>query len=154
MWGMDSIAMEKHTQDLFWSYVDKNGPVPAARPDLGPCWIWLKEKTEAGYGRFSIPARSALSVRGKRTKVMAYRFSYELANGPIPSGYEPDHLCKNRACVNHSHLRVLTHKENTLAGDSFSAVNAMKTHCHKVHEFTKENTAINKFGNYIDESLG
>src|SRR5438477_8325240 len=25
--------------ETFWKRVDKNGPVPAHRPELGPCWI-------------------------------------------------------------------------------------------------------------------
>ncbi len=24
----------------FWTYVDKNGPIPEGRPDLGSCWLW------------------------------------------------------------------------------------------------------------------
>src|SRR6478609_5365672 len=27
-------------RDRFWKKVDKNGPIPAHRPELGPCWIW------------------------------------------------------------------------------------------------------------------
>src|ERR1035437_916757 len=32
--------------ERFWAKVDRNGPVPAHRPELGPCWVW-----EAGHDR-------------------------------------------------------------------------------------------------------
>jgi hypothetical protein len=30
----------KTLEERFWEKVDKNGPVPAHRPELGPCWVW------------------------------------------------------------------------------------------------------------------
>jgi len=121
--------------ERFWAKVDKNGPVPGHRPDLGPCWIWLAGKTQAGYGRFTVSA-------GKR--IMAYRFAYEQAKGRIETAWEPDHICRNRACVNWAHLQLLTHKQNTLNGTSFAAVNAAKTQCNRGHKFDAKNTYINK----------
>lgn len=38
---------------------------------------------------------------------MNHRFVWEQANGPIPEGYEVDHMCRNRACQNINHLQVL-----------------------------------------------
>ncbi|MBU6428993.1 MAG: hypothetical protein KGR26_08285, partial [Cyanobacteria bacterium REEB65] len=29
----------------FWAQVDKDGPIPSHRPDLGPCWIWTRNKS-------------------------------------------------------------------------------------------------------------
>jgi len=39
---------------------------------------------------------------------MYHRHKWEEANGTIPEGYEIDHMCKNRACCNLDHLRLLT----------------------------------------------
>lgn len=36
----------------FWSKVDKDGPIPAHKPELGQCWVWTASKNNAGYGRF------------------------------------------------------------------------------------------------------
>lgn len=44
--------------------------------------------------------------------VNAHRLAYMSKHGPIPAGYEVDHVCRNRACVNRSHLRLLTVREH------------------------------------------
>jgi hypothetical protein len=35
--------------ERFWKKVDKNGPVPAHRPELGPCWLWTGALVGRGY---------------------------------------------------------------------------------------------------------
>lgn len=117
----------------FWAFVNKNGSVPARRPELGPCWMWTGGTDKAGYGRFSVGKREA----------RAARYIWELKVEPIPAGYEPDHLCRNTGCVNYeSHLEVVTGRENTLRSDGVTAINARKTHCKNGHEFTPENTRV------------
>lgn len=32
----------------FWTYVDRNGPVPECRPDLGTCWLWIGATADGG----------------------------------------------------------------------------------------------------------
>jgi hypothetical protein len=80
--------------DRFWMKVQK-----------GPgCWQWTGAKNGDGYGSF------AEGSKGKHHP--AHRFSYELTVGPIPDGMQIDHRCRNRSCVNPSHLRPVTHKQN------------------------------------------
>ena len=38
----------------FWAKVNKDGPIPAHHPELGPCWIWTAATDPKGYGRFGI----------------------------------------------------------------------------------------------------
>lgn len=38
---------------------------------------------------------------------MYHRFVWQREHGPIPEGYEVDHMCKTRACCNVQHLRLL-----------------------------------------------
>jgi hypothetical protein len=114
----------------FWSRVDKDGPIPEHRPELGPCWMWTGALSH-GYGRMTIARKS----------VAAHRFAYELLVGPIPDGTEPDHLCVNPPCVNPAHLEPVTHQENMRRGPTnVASRNAVKTHCPQGHEYTEENT--------------
>jgi hypothetical protein len=93
------------------------------------CWLWVG-KTTNGYGRFSY----------ERRWFYAHRFSYERAVGPIPDGYQIDHLCKTPACVNPAHLEAVKPKVNLLRSSSPATLNTVKTHCPQGHEYTPENT--------------
>src|SRR4051794_27330493 len=34
---IDAVRLD---ESAIWKQIDKNGPIPDYRPDLGPCWIW------------------------------------------------------------------------------------------------------------------
>jgi hypothetical protein len=93
--------LENHLRRL-WAKVNKNGPVPAARPDLGPCWIWTGQTNGKGYGQLCID----------RLRLGAHDFFYRLLVGPVPGGLELDHLCRVKLCVNPVHLEPAPHREN------------------------------------------
>jgi hypothetical protein len=88
------------------------------------CWNWTAFK-DHGYGK--------LTHFGKC--LYAHRVSYELHIGPIPQGMTIDHTCRNTACVNPQHLRVLSLLDNIRAG-----VKATAVVCIRGHPFTPENT--------------
>lgn len=91
------------------------------------CWLWKRAINDNGYG--------VLSVDGKYR--YAHRVSHELFIGPIPEGYEVDHVkargCVSRACVRPGHLEAVTPKENNMRSDSCMAKYARRTHCPKGH---------------------
>lgn len=67
------------------------------------CWVWQGSVNKVtGYGGVTVNYR----YKG------AHRAVYEGLVGAVPKGYELDHLCRNRLCVNPLHLEPVTRKEN------------------------------------------
>lgn len=112
-------------------------------PNSG-CWIWLgpvgQRRSNYGKGKY----------RG--TNILAHRFSYEAHRGPIPDGYEPDHLCRVTVCVNPQHMELVTSYENFLRSNGPAAVNARRTHCIQGHILAGDNLHITKSGKRVCRS--
>jgi hypothetical protein len=70
------------------------------------CWRWTKGLTSVGYGHFSI----------RSVYYQAHLLLYILHVGPLPEGLEPDHLCRNRWCVNPADIEFVTHAVNVQRG--------------------------------------
>lgn len=49
---------------------------------------------------------------GRWTQTTSHRWAYEDQVGPIPDGWEVDHLCRNRACLRPDHLEAVPLAEN------------------------------------------
>jgi hypothetical protein len=95
----------KPAEKRFWSHVDKNGPVPAHRPELGHCWIWTASTNVHGYGQIC-----PRSMPGKM--VGTSRFSWEIHYGPISDGLWVLHHCDTPACIRPEHLFLGTQTDN------------------------------------------
>lgn len=106
-----------------------------ARADRsGDCWLWMGYVRTDGYGVLT------QLVSGRITPLYAHRLSYESFTGHIPDGYQIDHLCRVRHCVNPAHLEAVPPRINYIRGHGATGINARKTHCKHGHEFTPENT--------------
>lgn len=93
--GHDLMALGKHALPAdarFWVHVEKTDT----------CWIWTGAKDHNGYGKLRINGRT----------LAAHRISFERSISPISAGQLIDHTCHTPACVNPSHLRVATTKQN------------------------------------------
>ena len=100
--------------DWFWARVNKTAD----------CWEWTAGKTSGGYGE----------LRMHGTMKYAHRVSYSLAHGEVPDAVEIDHQCRNRACVNPSHMRAVSRKQNAenlgLAANNSSGVRGVSWASH------------------------
>ena len=103
-------------------------------PNVG-CWLWMAYLQRDGYGQFT-----AYSIGKRAFQVAAHRWSYEHFIGPIPKGFQIDHLCRVRSCVNPHHLEAVTCKENVHRGEGRAVTNMHKTHCPHGHPYDESNT--------------
>ena len=92
------------------------------------CWNWLREIIQpSGYGR-------VWHGKTNKNRELAHRWSYRIWKGPLDKHLQIDHLCRNRKCINPSHLEQVTQAENIRRGER-----SLKTHCPKGHQYTKDN---------------
>lgn len=105
----------KQTMEHVLSRVDRSGE----------CWLWTGAKTTRGYG----------NVGWHRRVCRVHRLVYEYMIGPIPEGYELDHLCRVHACCNPEHLEAVTHRENVMRGEGIAVAHAKKTACPRGHAY-------------------
>lgn len=93
-------------------------------------WLWTAYiEGTGGYGRFA--------WRG--TVYPAHRFAVIALGRIIPDGFDPDHLCRVRKCVNPDCIEVVTEKENILRGQGACALHAKKSHCPFGHPLAGKN---------------
>lgn len=103
------------------------------RDEASGCLRWTGAHTEKGYGH--------IHWGGKSRRV--HRVAYEVFIGPIPAGYEVDHVrqrgCVHRDCIEPTHLEAVTPEENKRRRFT-------PTHCPSGHEYTPENTYLKPSG--------
>lgn len=101
-----------------------------------PCWIWQGDKSVQGYAH----------QRVGRRKERVHRLYFEHENGPIPEGLVLDHLCRQRECINPTHLEAVTIGDNFRRGMAPQAVAFRNGTCVAGHERTPENTHTREDG--------
>lgn len=87
--------------------------------------MWRGAVNNKGY--------ASITRQGKRYK--AHRWFYQVHNGDIPQGYQVDHTCRNRSCVNPEHLEAVTPSENVRRAWQYRI--KQNPLCKNGHEFVK-----------------
>lgn len=113
------MASSINAWELFWDKVDGSGE----------CWLWTGYTTKQGYGQFVIDGKTRL----------AHHVSLMFTDAKRPDGYQCDHLCKTKNCVNPSHLEWTTGIVNNYRSSSPSAINAKKSYCKSGHPLFGDN---------------
>ena len=93
------------------------------------CWKYTGHIMDNGYALKSFEGR-------RHTAHKAYYLKYV---GSVEDGLVVDHKCRNRSCVNPSHLQAITQSENLLR-----AIRPERTHCPQGHEYDQDNTYMSK----------
>lgn len=83
-------------------FVDKSLFMNKVRKTEG-CWLWKGYITGPGYGAVTFPGHSGW--------FRAHRVSYMLFVGELTQGLVIDHICRNKKCVNPSHLRQVSQRK-------------------------------------------
>lgn len=113
-------------EENFLSHVDKQ--------DIHWMWTGAIGGSSKTYGVFSV-----VDEDGDRITKMAHKWSYLLFVGPVPDGYEVDHLCKVRLCVRPDHLEAVTQEENNRR--------KRRPYCSHGHAMTEDNIDYDARGN-------
>lgn len=106
------------------------------------CWEWQNKRTVGGYGITMWRSRSWVVTR----LILAATI------GSFDQDLDACHSCNYPGCVNPSHLRVDSHRENILdASRAMRFPNQRKTHCKRGHPLSGDNLYISKQGRACKE---
>ena len=124
----DPCARKKLIRPHIERVLQKLGPA-----DANGCWPWLGHVDKRGYGR---------THDEHGCSALAHREVYVILVGPIPSGLELDHLCRNPPCANPSHMEPVTGAENKRRAAAANYTNC----CPSGHPFDEANTYVDRQG--------
>jgi len=113
-----------------------------------PCKIWTGNLSSEGYPVVQRSGKQFLLTRLILEEKQGY---------PIEPGYECCHHCDTPACYEAEHLWQGTRAQNIRDAankgrlNTWGDTNRKKTHCPRGHEYTKENTGIDRASRYCRE---
>jgi hypothetical protein len=97
------------------------------------CWQWTGALNSKGYG--------SVGAGGRNNQVSTHRYVL-LATTEIPDGMQVDHLCRNKACCNPSHLEIVTQAVNMQRA-------MRRVHCANGHLMSGDNIRMTTRGRRV-----
>lgn len=98
------------------------------------CMEWVGAMLPNGYGQ--------VGFRGKLW--VAHRAFWVFMGKPDPGGFDLDHLCRNRKCINPDHLELVSRGDNLRRG-------FIARGCKNGHPYSPEDFSVVKRSNGIQE---
>src|SRR6266487_671353 len=89
-----------------------------------------------GYGILSVGSKK------QQRKVLVHQVALVLSGKGFDPSLDVDHACNLKRCFEPTHIRQITHRENSLRGGGPFAANASKLCCKHGHEFNERNTLV------------
>jgi hypothetical protein len=102
--------------------------------DRSGCLLWTGAKNVQGYGHVWVGRDARPQIQ------QVHRVVYEMLAGPVPDGFELDHLCRVPLCANPAHMEPVSHRENRRRGrnpalEAWNARARAKTCCPQGHPY-------------------
>lgn len=131
----------------FWPKVNKNGPIPAHKPELGPCWIWIAGVNGNGYG-----CLAARFNKSRGVMISTHRASWIIANKKqVPNGLHVLHHCDTPRCIRPVHLFIGTDADNSAdkiqKGREVHPIGETHTNAKLTEEQVRQIRSVYKIGN-------
>lgn len=101
------------------------------------CWLWQGPLSKDGYASYR---HLGMHVS------QGHAFSHDVIKGKPPEGYQRDHLCRVRNCVNYNHIEVVLPRTNSLRGDT-GTHQRRKICCPQGHLYSTSNIYWHKRNN-------
>ena len=126
------VPLSESHRKVFWDKVIAN-----TRVANNGCWEWQAYRDPKGYGGMWV---APYTYKSHRAALIAVGYL-------MPLDTVVDHECKNTSCCNPMHLRVVSHRQNSLENSrSISAVNHAKILCKRGHPLSGKNLIVRKSG--------
>lgn len=124
---MAVVSVTEDDERRLWSRVRSTS-------SLLECWPWhIPIGPKSRYPHIVWRGKSALAARA------VYDSTFGIPDGaPV----EIDHLCRNRWCVNPTHLQAVSKNANIFRGESPHARSKRQTHCKNGHELVEGNVRM------------
>jgi HNH endonuclease len=101
-------------RDDIQTYIDNRiVKSPCIYPELEPCWLWTGGQYGDGYASSKLYG-GIRPYKKSQKKYRVHRIVYQMFCGELKPDEILLHQCDTASCCNPNHLKIGTHRENSL----------------------------------------